>query len=142
MIEKVDIIIGAGLGYVFAILVSAMIFIQIRNAKKDVIDKRIYMMSWIGSLPVIIFGILLNIQIKSLNIHIPLYFSEAIICILLTLVMCVLFYKYDKDYLSKLYSNDKIYHGAPKSHIFMTAFVCSASVSILIVCLILAIILS
>lgn len=74
MIEKVDIIIGAGLGYVFAILVSAMIFIQIRNAKKDVIDKRIYMMSWVGSLPVIIFGILLNIQIKSLNIHIPVYF--------------------------------------------------------------------
>ena len=142
MIEKTDIFIGAGLGYVFAILVSTMIFIQIRNAKKDVVDKRIYMMSWVGSLPVITFGIFLNIQIKSLNIHIPVYYSEAIICILLTLALCILFYKYDRDYLGKLYVNDKIYHGAPKSHIFITAFVCSVSVSILIGCLILAINLS
>ncbi len=67
-------------------------------------------MSWVGSLPVITFGIFLNIQIKSLNIHIPVYYSEAIICILLTLALCILFYKYDRDYLGKLYVNDKIYH--------------------------------
>lgn len=129
MITNNEVISIALNGFVFSMLFSVMIFLQKNNANKNIVDNRVYMLPWLNSIPAFISCLLL---IKRIKIYNTAIIGIVVFCILLTAVLYILFYNYDRKSLKDWYSDNKIYTGAPKYFLFFTALVSAITMSVIL----------
>ena len=129
LFSNYEIVSIALTGLLFSNLFFFMIFMQKNNAKKNIIDNRTYMLSWVSALPSLISCILLFRHAMIKNSYI--IGMVAVICILLTIVLYLVFSRYDTKSLKGWYSDDTKYNGVPKYFLFITALISAMTVSVI-----------
>lgn len=130
LFSNYEIISIALTGLLYSNLFFFMIFMQKNNAKKNIIDNRTYMLSWVSALPSLISCILLfRHAIKNYSYIIGLV---AVQCVLLTMVLYLVFSRYDTKSLKGWYSDATKYNGVPKYFLFITALISAMTVSVIL----------
>lgn len=132
MIHYNDFIFAAVGGFIISILIFTMLFIQINNAKKNIIDKRVYMLSWFSSLPALISFIFLVKKIKVYDSYILFVIIGTVIYLLLTIIIYFVLLYYDRSYLKKLYNDNIEYSGVPNYMLLITGLDSSLSFSVVL----------
>ena len=128
----IDFLYGAIAGIIFSVLITAMLLIQIRNAKKSLADKRSFLFPCF-SMPATLFSVLLLIlRLKKYDMYLLHLVTGMVLCIILTIVFYVLLYCFDKFYLRYKYQDSASYISTQLYFTLITATASSTAITTLL----------